>query len=673
MKVIVNDQFNWQYINWEPYFTDYEIEFRHERMQDFSEDVLEIRDPEMAARKIAASYGQNSDHVLCIVSGLYLDGLPMDDPRQPGFEPRVCTGRKWVEGNLDQYYAALAHQLGGGSRPCRAVDAFAVYRCGTVGSFTAVHDDQKLLLTDKPFPDGGWGHRIYGALRDAETGVYLADAQTDPEILQKRSVRAKQYRERIVEQLAALLGVQRHDTSSFGVPLREYEVDISWNPDFPGLQGEVGYAASRAFARELGCKSDSVGWAGKDDVTPDFLDKLEALTKRTGAELRGGMGIHLSEPPESGWYRLHMEYGPEDGWAWERFRWEEYPEEKPVIRQFKSYLAAPAYPIMAGIHDEVCYVPEHVKTALQNLCGDAVDFLWLEDIGRYEAVQYYNLLPKTMLKSCLGGFDCIKAPCRGARTAVAGRFGETAARLSRLFGELLISLEFSVRRSWLPESGIAGFIKATQNVRELLVRQDIRNGLIAAGVCKDSDFEPLRVFEDDEPIEYGWAEVAGHLPIFPQAMLDELERRREKLLKKKRPQRAATEKTALKALRLLKKEDPESFHKRIAPAAAECLSLPSLLPYYKLSNGFSFAEYDIFCAEELAEKTAELLEMQKLEDFSLDDLVTVFGYSDGEWLLLLTDGRVVRYAMGAPLWIAEWPTLAMFMQETAEKTLTEWL
>ncbi|MBQ1280930.1 MAG: hypothetical protein IIY16_01625, partial [Oscillospiraceae bacterium] len=105
----------------------------------------------------------------------------------------------------------------------------------------------------------------------------------------------------------------------------------------------------------------------------------------------------------------------------------------------------------------------------------------------------------------------------------------------------------------------------------------------------------------------------------------------------------------------------------------EQLTVPQLLPYYKLSNGFSFAEYDIFCAEELSEKTAELLQMQELENFALDDLVAAFGYSDGEWLLLLTDGRVVRYAVGDPLWIAEWPTLAMFMQETAEKTLAEWL
>ncbi|MBQ8586336.1 MAG: hypothetical protein IJ452_08670 [Butyricicoccus sp.] len=672
MEVIINNQFCWQYINWEPYFINYEIEFRHEQLEDFSENVLNIRDPEMAAREIAKFYGQTCDHVLCIVSGLYLDELPMDDPRQPGFEPRVRAGRKWVEGNLDQYYAAFSQQLGG-DRPCRAVDAFAVYHHGTIESFIAVHDDQKLLLADKPFPDGYWGRRIYGILQDAASGYYLADPQTDPEILQEWAVRAKQYRERTVKQIAALLDVPQYIAPVSEARNYRYTVDVHWNPDFSGLQGEVGYAASRAFARELGCRSDSVGWAHKENVTPEFMDELEGMTQKTGAELRGGMGIYLSEPLESGWYRLHMEYGAEDGWAWERFRWEEYPEEKPVIRQFKSYLAAPAYPIMAGIHDEVCYVPEHVKTALQNLCGDAVDFLWLEDIGRYEAVQYYNLLPKTMLKSCLGGFDCVKAPCRGARTAAAACFGETAARLSRLFGELMISLEFGVYRSWLPDSGITGFIKNTENVRELLLRQDIRNGLIAAGVCKESDFEPLRVFEDDDPCACDWPEVEGCLPVVPEVVRSELERRHAKLMKKKRPKRTATEKTALKALRLLKKEDPGNFGKRIPPAVSEQLTVPQLLPYYKLSNGFSFAEYDIFRAEELTEKTAELLQMQESENFALDDLVAAFGYSDGEWLLLLTDGRVVRYAVGDPLWIAEWPTLAMFMQETAEKTRTEWL
>ena len=672
MEVIINDQFCWQYINWEPYFIDYEIEFRHERLEDFSENVLNIRDPEKAAREIAKFYGQTCDHVLCIVSGLYLDEMPIEDPCQPGFEPRVRAGRKWVEGNLDQYYAAFSQQLGG-DRPCHAVDAFAVYHHGTVESFTAVHDDQKLLLADKPFPDGYWGRRIYGILRDAEDGCFLADSKTDSEIMEKRSVRAKRYRKRIVEQIATLL-----DAPQYIAPVSEarndrYTVDVHWNPDFPGLQGEVEYAASRAFARELGCRSDSVGWASKDEVTPAFLDEMEALVQKTGAKLRGGMYLQPCGKIESDWYRVCMKYGPSDGWSWEHFRWEEYPEEKPMIRQFKSYLAAPAYPIMTGIHDEVCYVPEHVKTVLQNLCGDAVDFIWLEDIGRYEAVQYYNLLPKTMLKSCLGGFDCVKAPCRDARTAAAARFGESAARLSRLFGEMMISLEFGVYRSWLPDSGIAGFIKNTENVRELLVRQDIRDGLMEAGVCRESDFEPLRVFEDDDPCACDWPEVEGCLPVVPEVVRSELERRRAKLMKKKRPKRTATEKTALKVLRLLKKENPGNFGKRISPAQSEQLTVPQLLPYYKLSNGFSFAEYDIFCAEELSEKTAELLQIQELENFAVDDLVAAFGYSDGEWLLLLTDGRVVRYAVGDPLWIAEWPTLAMFMQETAEKTLAEWL
>lgn len=373
MRVILDNRLNWQYTDWTQYFHDYEIEWSWAKQGCFPDDPLRAPDPEQLARRLAAFHGQDCGRALCIVSGLYLDELLPGDPLQPGFEPRVQADGQPIPCEPDRFYAGLARRLGGGSRPCRAIDAFAVYNRGKIESFTADHDGLRLLLSDEPYPSRN-SAQLLGALFDAETGHSLAEPETDPDILRARVRRAKQYRQAIAQRLAEALELQRWVVPPAGAPRRAYTIEISWNPDFPGISQETKYAAARAFARDLGIKSDSVGWAGREAVTPDFMDRLEALAGDTGAELRGGMSICPAEQPESGWYRLLMQYPPAEGWNWEQFQWDAYPGEHPTICQFKNFLLAPAWPILTG-QQAVCLVPEPVKDVLCGLCGDAVDFI----------------------------------------------------------------------------------------------------------------------------------------------------------------------------------------------------------------------------------------------------------------------------------------------------------
>ena len=62
----------------------------------------------------AAFYGQYADCVICADSGLYFDGLALEDPRQPGLHIRTPDGGKRLDDEeMIAYYAQAVHHLGG--------------------------------------------------------------------------------------------------------------------------------------------------------------------------------------------------------------------------------------------------------------------------------------------------------------------------------------------------------------------------------------------------------------------------------------------------------------------------------------------------------------------------------------------------------------------------------
>lgn len=89
--------------------------------------------PEENARIKAAFYGRFFEPVICNDSGLYFDGLPLDDPRQPGLHVRTPQGRRLGDDEMIEYYAALVHSLGG-KVLAYYLDGLAVCRGGRVVS-----------------------------------------------------------------------------------------------------------------------------------------------------------------------------------------------------------------------------------------------------------------------------------------------------------------------------------------------------------------------------------------------------------------------------------------------------------------------------------------------------------------------------------------------------------
>ena len=71
------------------------------------------RTPEENARLKAAFYGRFAERVICADSGLYVDTLPLDDPRQPGLHIRTPNGVRLDDEQMIAHYAALSRAMGG--------------------------------------------------------------------------------------------------------------------------------------------------------------------------------------------------------------------------------------------------------------------------------------------------------------------------------------------------------------------------------------------------------------------------------------------------------------------------------------------------------------------------------------------------------------------------------
>ncbi|MBR6570432.1 MAG: non-canonical purine NTP pyrophosphatase [Clostridia bacterium] len=106
--------------------TGYPIEFVTLRDLGINTEPEEMGNtPEENAAVKARFYGQYADYVICNDSGLYFDGMELDDPRQPGLHIRTPYGKRLDDEQMIDHYSKLIHSLGG-KVLAYYLDAFAV-------------------------------------------------------------------------------------------------------------------------------------------------------------------------------------------------------------------------------------------------------------------------------------------------------------------------------------------------------------------------------------------------------------------------------------------------------------------------------------------------------------------------------------------------------------------
>lgn len=163
--------------------------------------------PEENAVIKARFYGRYFDCVICNDSGLYFDGLPLEDPRQPGLHIRTPGGRRLNDEEMIAYYTDLIHSLGG-KVLAYYLDGIAVYNRGTIESFMenrAGVKEADFYMVDRPSAKRQPGWPLDSLSLDRRTLRYFVD--DEDEELCGDSVIIGEYRRRLVDFLKKALAL----------------------------------------------------------------------------------------------------------------------------------------------------------------------------------------------------------------------------------------------------------------------------------------------------------------------------------------------------------------------------------------------------------------------------------------------------------------------------------
>ena len=138
--------------------------------------------------------------MICGDSGLYFDGLPLDDARQPGLTVRSPQGKRLNDEEMTAYYAALAASLGGCLTACY-LSAYAAYCAGSVSTCSETWEEAMqgaFWLVDTPSPITHPGWPLDSLSKDPKSGLYFTERTVkeltaDNAVLEGRNMRVREF------------------------------------------------------------------------------------------------------------------------------------------------------------------------------------------------------------------------------------------------------------------------------------------------------------------------------------------------------------------------------------------------------------------------------------------------------------------------------------------------
>ncbi len=166
--------------------------------------------PEENAVLKAKFYSRYFDTVICNDSGLYFEGIPLHDPRQPGLNIRTpLGGRRLDDEEMIEYYSRLIGELGGKVR-AYYLDGIAVCKGGKVYSFMENSEATKVsafFMVDKPSDKRHLGWPLDSLSVNKNTLTYFVDAGNNMYDNVEEQIVLGEYRKRVVTFLKKALGL----------------------------------------------------------------------------------------------------------------------------------------------------------------------------------------------------------------------------------------------------------------------------------------------------------------------------------------------------------------------------------------------------------------------------------------------------------------------------------
>lgn len=155
-------------------------------------------------------YGQFFDMVICDDSGLYFDGLPMEDDRQPGLNIRTPGGCDRLDDDeMIAYYSKLIGTLGG-KVLAYYLDGIAVYNHGKIYSYMENSETTRasaFYMVDQPSEYRHPGWPLDSISLNRNTLTYFVEKGDNKYDTTEENVMLGEYRKRLVRFLEEALGI----------------------------------------------------------------------------------------------------------------------------------------------------------------------------------------------------------------------------------------------------------------------------------------------------------------------------------------------------------------------------------------------------------------------------------------------------------------------------------
>lgn len=448
----------------------------------------------------------------------------------------------------------------------------------------------------------------------------------------------------------------------------KYIENVHWILDKPGTtihNQDEQFRENIAFVRSLGKKCDGVGWSklSRDDPQADeILEKIAAFCKEKGWSARGLYTREYAEL-DTDWFKIDGAYFS-DNTVGQCAGVPSHGGGEVKICTVKAYRELTAAPKRWG---GGVYVPEGFYHAYRESGMAGLDFCWAKDTGKYAAQQYFAVFGRQPIPRAAVAWDLDKQDL-----ANLGPDGGWLPRLGEVFRKWTqLSLPYCYRKEDMPAGGIAyAYIPSTFSccgLYEVLVHKDAARLLLQKNAIPAGALKPAAVV-DEIPSGYTLRETAlcprPTQEYMAQSLLDW-----EALKKKERPLWQIPEKDALKLLRMAKARRKEDFGKKLPKAQGDALGQTQygpMLPYYWIANGGCLSdEYKLLSLQEAAAATKEfynLLEKEELLETKPEGIV-ICTCANGDWVLLLRQGAVIRFGHETPEAAGQWPSLAQFMAD----------
>ncbi len=444
-------------------------------------------------------------------------------------------------------------------------------------------------------------------------------------------------------------------TFHFGIPSSDGNITTLESEQF-----------TRKFLSELGVKVFSGCWGKIDLSSPkieEFIDKVKFHQKKDNADFVGLSLLNqtITEPTE--WYEIKSENNDFDSTT------------HKLYDDIKGYTIK-AYKIPANINTLSLsgynpIVSEKFVTLVRenNLTG--IDFIWVNDNGKYKAKQWYIPIPNQPIgrgldhswfdPEKLKGTDWFQPKNQNWRTGVSNFTDKQINKkthLPRITGEiidlfdnheLIIHTNREYLREFLPETDFAFGWRQEDTTKEdyvlreriLCINRKTAKLLIKNNIIAKTDIEPIKIVDN---ITDGRAvlDTNRHYPspFYTKNEFITL----QKIVKKefdefknlKKPKKTVKFKESLSLLRKVKKERPEDFNKGVKNL--EKVIRDKFIPnqyqeILKITNGCNLdAECSFISKEEYCSfnQEKELILEELMPSFEKN--ISYIGYSiDGDW------------------------------------------